>query len=377
MTRTGWAMGSVGVALAVTGWVRVWTPIALLGFGLVVLVVGAVVVRLRPPAITIDRQIEPSRVAKGSTAIALLQLHNRGTRTAPATIGAQQFGPEVVPALLPRLRPGERAVRACRLPTTRRGIFELGPIEITRADPFELVRSTQRQAEAEQMWITPRVVALKPLATGVTQHIEGPSSDTAPQGSITFHRLREYVPGDELRLIHWKATAHTGELMVRHNVDTSQPFTVVLTDLRPERYSADTFETALDVAASVAVSASIGQSPVQLRTTSGAVVGGGRSRDPSELLDHLTAVSPSDIGTLEQSLTALRRERGGTALIIVTGSLVPAELPSVATLRNKFQRIVIVSVVDQITPSPFFSGLSIITASSLDELAALWNLGAS
>jgi uncharacterized protein (DUF58 family) len=371
-------MAVAGVVLAVVGWVGVWPPLAILGIGFVVLVVGAVLVRLRPPAIAIERQIEPSRVAKGSTAIALLQLHNRGTRTAAATIGTQQFGADVVPAILPRLRPGERAVRACRLPTTRRGIFELGPIEITRADPFELVRSTQRQAEREQMWITPRVVALKPLATGVTQHIEGPSSDTAPQGSITFHRLREYVPGDELRLIHWKATAHTGELMVRHNVDTSQPFTVVLTDLRPERYSAETFEIALDVAASTIVGAATGQSPVQLRTTAGAVVGGGRSRDPHELLDHLTAVSASAVGTLEQSLTALRRERGGTALIVVTGALEPAELPSVATLRNKFQRIVVVSVVETPAPSPVFSGLSIITTTDLDEFAALWNLaGAS
>ena len=73
----------------------------------------------------------------------------------------------------------------------------------------------------------------RPLPTGNTRHLEGPSSDTSPQGNITFHRLRDYVVGDDLRLVHWRSSARTGKLVVKHNVDTSQPYTVVLLDQRP------------------------------------------------------------------------------------------------------------------------------------------------
>ncbi len=118
----------------------------------------------------------------------------------------------------------------------------------------------------QRIAVHPRLLALHPLPTGISRHLEGPSSDTSPQGTVTFHRLREYVVGDDLRTVHWPSTAHAGKLVVRHNVDTAQPYTVVLADLDPDRYSAETFEEAIDVTASLVMSMSVGKAPVQLRT---------------------------------------------------------------------------------------------------------------
>ena len=113
---------------------------------------------------------------------------------------------------------------------------------------------------------------------------------------MAFHRLREYVPGDDLRLVHWRSSARSGRLVVKHNVDTSQPFSVVLLDVRPGGYTAESFESAIDVAASVLVSSAAGKAPVELRLTDATLLGGPRVRDvtprpgplPRRSCDHRT-----------------------------------------------------------------------------------------
>ena len=147
----------------------------------------------------------------------------------------------------------------------------------------------------------------------MSRNLEGPSSDMSPQGSVTFHRLREYVIGDDLRTVHWPSTARLGKLVVRHNVDTAQPYTVVLVDLRPEVYSSETFEEAMDVTASVATSLSAGKAPVQIRTTAGERVGGAGQRDPAGLVDYLTDLAPEQrrlvVGADPATAARSRRER--------------------------------------------------------------------
>ena len=58
-------------------------------------------------------------------------------------------------------------------------------------------------------------------------------------GAMDLRALRPYVPGDELRHLHWKATARTGQLMVREYVDPAQPWCVVVLDTRRDVLDAD------------------------------------------------------------------------------------------------------------------------------------------
>ena len=153
----------------------------------------------------------------------------------------------------------------------------------------------------------------------------------SPQGSVTFHRLREYVIGDDLRKVHWPSTARLGKLVVRQYVDTAQPYTVVLVDLRPEVYSPDSFEEAIDVAASVVASMSAGEAPVQLRTTTGERVGGTRKSDPTVLVDYLTDLAPSAEGSLFGRAGGPAPGTGGNALVVVTGA---AQVDSLARGRG-------------------------------------------
>lgn len=374
LTRTGQGALALGTILFAGSMVLAWPAIAVLGAVPLALLVAALAFVLRRPRIRIERQVHPPRVARGQPAIAYLELTNEGRGTIPTTLARQPYGDTSVETLLPRLLGGQRGVRTYRLPTTRRGIYEIGPVEVIRSDPFDLLRVTQRHAGTDRIVVHPAVLPFRPVPSGITRHLEGPASDTSPEGTITFHRLREYTLGDDLRTVHWKSTAKTGQLIVRHNVDTSQPSTVVLLDVRPSSYPGETFELAVDCAASVTVCASAGRSPVQLRTGTGHRVGGARDRDPAAVLDYLTTVALDPLSTLEGELTNLRRERGGTGLVVVTGPPAPEDLAAVARLRRRFGRLVVVAVTGEPVDLPAYPGVTVVTAGTEHELVAAWNL---
>jgi uncharacterized protein (DUF58 family) len=375
MTRFGIGAAAVGVALAVGGWAARWPSVVVLGASMLVLVVVSVVLVARRPRLALDRAVEPPRVEKGTPAVAVVHVTNLSRRTLAPLAIEQRLGDTPVRAVLPRLRRGEQGLRTYRIPTSQRGVYEIGPVEIPRADPFGLCRTVQRMGSPQLIAVHPRLLGMHPLPTGISRNVEGPSSDASPQGSVTFHRLREYVVGDDLRTVHWPSTAHVGKLVVRHNVDTAQPYTVILTDLNPDRYSAETFEEAIDVTASLVMSMAIGKAPVQLRLTNGDRLGGPARRDPRPLVDYLTEVQPDPAGSLDKELVLLRRDRGGTALVVVTGRLDLDSLPMIAALRRRFDRVIVTSIVSRAGRMPVHPGLTIVAAGSAAELAQAWNTG--
>ena len=374
MTIFGAAALLAGLASLTLGLTLDWLSFDLVGLGLLAVVVLGFATVVRPARLAIQREIQPPRVPKGSPAIAFLTFANRGRRTIPVTIATQAFGAQRVRTVIPRLRGGERGTRAYRLPTTRRGIFDVEPVEVTRRDAFELFRRSRKQAEVERIWVYPRVVRLGTLAAGQARNLEGSSSDTSPQGNITFHRLRDYVEGDDLRFVHWRSSARAGRLLVKHNVDTAQPYTVVLLDARPSLYTEEAFEQAVDVAASVVSAAAANKSPVELRTTEGSVLGGPRLRSATPLLDHLTGIEADADGDLRAELARLRGSRGGSSLVVITGEIDRGDLPYVAALRRRYDRLVVVSVDPQRGRVPRFPGLRIIVGADADEVALAWNL---
>jgi uncharacterized protein (DUF58 family) len=374
MTRTGLAALLGGIAVLVLGLTLHWLAFDVTGIALLLLVLACLVNILRPSRLVIERSIQPPRVPKGSPAVAVLSFANRGQRTVGVTVANQPFGDIDVRTVIPRMRRGERGIRTYRLPTRQRGIFDVRPIEVTRRDSFEFFRASRQHGEPERIWVYPRVLGFRTLPTGQTRHLEGPSSDVSPQGNITFHRLREYVVGDDLRLVHWRSSARTGTLVVKHNVDTSQPYTAVLVDQRPDRYTEAAFEEAVDVAASVVVCSSANKAPVELRLTDGTRLGGPRLREPVPLIDHLTGVGPDADGSLQTQLIALRRSRGGTSFVLVTGVLEHTDLPFVSALRRRFDRLVVVSIDPDRGRAPHFEGVRVIVAADADEACAAWNL---
>lgn len=147
----------------------------------------------------------------------------------------------VYPGLRSGLVAGSHSVDiAYRLRARRRGVRPIGPLHVTTTDPFGLARRTQQLGSAAPLTITPALIDLDvledlPGAAGGTMQS---TTDKLGQGADNLVP-RAYVPGDSMRRIHWRASAHRGELMVRQEERESNPEAVVVLDRSVARWSAD------------------------------------------------------------------------------------------------------------------------------------------
>lgn len=373
-----------GIAVAV-GAVLAYTAGLLLGYEELFVFTGAALVALLAgfgwilmrPSLAVSRSIEPQRVQRGDPAIGAVRVTNRSRYPSVAATAEEPCGPVTIGVTIPRLAPGASITRRYRLPTDRRAVIDIGPIVITRADPLRLWRTERRQGSVERLWVHPVVHPLVGLPAGRTRSLEGRSKDTVPHGSVTFHALREYVIGDDLRHVHWKASAHVNQLMVREHVDTSLPEITVLLDTRAQAFEPGEFEEAVEATASVAVAATRAGYPVRLVTTCGRAAGGrGIGADAGPLLDLLAEVELAPGLDLREVVRSLAHERRGDTFIAITGRVDSADFMPVASLSRRYDDAVIALVCADADTRSVAAGTRALVVRAPDsaEFARHWNL---
>lgn len=378
LTPAGIGMLVTAVVLGATGWALGYAELAILSAAAVTGVVLALVAVAVPPRLSVEREVDPLRVPRGDLAVGLVKVRNDGRRPSPAAVATDRVGPTDVVVTLPRLAGGARRTTTYRLPTHKRGVVTVGPLRVERRDPLGLATATVAQGGTRSFIVHPKVLPLAGLLAGRSRSLDGPTAQRAPRGTVTFHALREYVVGDDMRHVHWRSSARTGTLMVKEHVDTSRPETVIVLDTRPASYDAGglAFEEAVDAVASVAVACAKVGFPVRIVTTDGLRIGGRLpGRDPGPLLDKLAVVHLRDTGSLSTTCTALTRERAGDTAVVVSGLTEPADLRSVGALRRRFDRVALVTMrPDQATPpTPRLQGVATIDADDAPGFAAAWS----
>ena len=119
-----------------------------------------------------------------------------------------------------------------------RGIHSIGPLEVTTTDPFGLVRRRIALGRTTPVTVAPAIVDLAPLPSSSGE--AGGTRQTAAlqlgQGADNLV-ARPYAPGDSMRRIHWRATAHRDTLMVRQEEQESSPAATVVIDRALSRWS--------------------------------------------------------------------------------------------------------------------------------------------
>ncbi len=367
LTRVGWATLVGALVLYAAGFALGYPEPVLLAAGAVLALAAALAWTLPRARLVVSREVEPAKVARGDPAVAVLRVGNDGRRALSGLRARDRFGETEQTVALPRLPRGATRIVTYPLPTHARGEITVGPLRLLREDPLGLTRRVGEHGAAATLLVRPRTVALPVLPSGRAHHLEGPSSDTAPSGTTTFHTLREYVVGDDLRHIHWRSSARTGTLMVRRLVDASLPTTTVVLDTRGLVYpDPGAFELAVDAAASVAVAAARAGFPVRLLAGEAApldVKGGGP--DAETVLDRLAVVTMSDAAAPD----LLRAARPGGALVVVTGD--PGQPDRMAGVRRRYDRLVCLRVRPR-EPATSVPGVSVADVTDLDGLASVW-----
>jgi uncharacterized protein (DUF58 family) len=218
-------------------------------------------VALRMPRIRGSRRMRPSILVVGDVGHVDLELRHTGalrsTRFALHERVRRANAPDHVAELIVEpMAAGSTVTASYQLPTSQRGAIEVGPLVAEIADPLGLLHRTRMVAGTDRITVAPRshLLAMPQLGSGpLGRHLLAQARRLGPG---EFHGLREYVDGDEPRTIHWRASARVEHLLVKQfEVEGLRRMLIVL-DNDPSAYAdQDSFERAVTVAASLAISA--------------------------------------------------------------------------------------------------------------------------
>ncbi|MGH9265089.1 MAG: DUF58 domain-containing protein [Acidimicrobiales bacterium] len=335
LTRRGWALTVGGLALAVAGRLLGLLELYVLAAGCWALMGTALLyLALRPADLAARRTLTPARVQAGDESRVELAVTNRGRRPTPVVELRDPVdgGPRRARLLLAPLPPGAQDRATYRIPTERRGVVSVGPLEARRFDPLALSTGARTVAPASELVVYPQVEELLPLPHAPGDDRRGGFRQATAMGATgdDFYALRPWVMGDDLRRVHWPSTARRDELMVRqHDIPWQGRATVVL-DVRAHFHDEDSLEQAVSAAASIAVSSGQGGSLVRLITTDGADSGFGAG--PAHLdavLERLARVEATRGGLPDLPETT------GAMAVIVTADVPAADLSHLARLGGR------------------------------------------
>ena len=115
---------------------------------------------------------------------------------------------------VPRIAAGESRLVTWEATLPRRGRQRLGGVRVTTRFPFGIFLKGSQVAMREEVLVYPAVEPVSSARLGALGG--GGATNTRRRGrGVDLHNLRDYRPGDDPRLIHWKSTAKAGVLTVR------------------------------------------------------------------------------------------------------------------------------------------------------------------
>jgi len=389
VTPLGWVLAIVFVVAVITG----------LAFGLVEAVVVAVLAGLLlvislpflVGAVHFDVgfALDRDRVVAGSQVNADVTVRNTGRRVSlPSTIDIP-VGPGLVEAYVPLLLRGAAHTETISIAAPHRGIIKVGPMTITRGDPVGILKRDVSWPQVETVHVHPVTTPLPPSSAGFVKDVEGQPTRNIVDSDLAFHAIREYMPGDSRRHVHWKSTAKTGTLMVRQFEESRRARIAVVLDVLGEEYgSDDEFELGVSAAASLALQAVRDDRDVLMVTSGMSERRRGRmmsitslpTTTPKKLLDATCAIQLDPRAQRLESVTTLTAQTFPQLSIafLVTGSRVTVDrLRRAAHAFPANATTVVIRVEPGAEPTlRATSDFSVLTIGVLDDLKHLIARGA-
>lgn len=315
LTRSGWGVALTGGVALAGG--RLFGLVELLVIGtalLALLALAAATTALTALRLEVVRTLHPDRVHAGAASRVEVVVRNRGRRRTPVlTLHDGVTGTAGAELLLAPLERNARVRASYRLPTRRRGIITVGPLDVELGDPFGLTQAAVTAAPASTLVVYPAVEEVAPASRSEGGDPHGWRTPGLQSGGDEFHSLRPYVIGDDLRRVHWPSTARRDELTVRQHERHQQGRTTLLLDVRGAVHTDTTFERAVSATASLLIAAAAQGDEVRLVTTDGTDSGYGAGAGAvSAALEYLAEVGTTAAGA------EVRVDHPGTLVALTT-----------------------------------------------------------
>lgn len=345
LTTRGRAFVGSGVVLTLAGIIFGFPDLTRFGVLLLALpLISSALVRTRKTRMRIERHSSPERVAVGQEAHVALSFENVSAGATPLFLAEERLDyvlgdrPRFVVGRIPpgRVRTIDYTVRS-----HLRGRHQLGPLGVQVQDPFGLANRNAVLEGTSTLVILP---AVHPLSSH-RQSGAGIGSEGEQAHLIALHgeddvTIREYREGDDLRHIHWPATARTGDLMVRQEDRPAQRRAIIMLDPRPNAHggsgASGSFEWAVTAVASVA--AHLYESGYAVHLVCVETVADHRAAETlpiDEILDVLAVTTQrDDTGNDEILRTTQTLASGGGLVVAVVGPTDREVTGRVASLRQ-------------------------------------------
>jgi uncharacterized protein (DUF58 family) len=334
---------------------------------LLVLVLGGIDLALAasPRAVTVQRML-PARVRLGESVTSELYLTNTGRRRLVAVVrdawqpsaGAGRNRSRVV------VPPGERRLLSLTLTPFRRGERRVEQVTVRSWGPLGLWHRQATLNAPGHIRVLPPFHSRKHLPSRISRlkELDGRTSVMVRGQGTEFDSLREYVRGDDVRSIDWRATARRNDVMVRTWRPERDRRVVILLDTG--RTSATRIEneprldTAFEAALLLAALTSVAGDRVDFlafdRRVRGRVQGASGAALLSQMVDSMAMIDPE---LIEMDWAAVpgqvRSITSQHALIVVLTSIDAAGastgLLSVLPQLTKRHTVVVASVLDPAT----------------------------
>jgi len=349
-TARGWAAVGVSTALLLLwvgyGEIELMTTAVFL---MAAVLVGVAFVRFASPRVDLRRTLHPPQVHEGDDAVVEVEV-TAARRVRNVALEDIVHGLGVARFAAARTTPGQPLVARYEVMCRQRGIYQVGPAEVSVADPFGLTERRSQTGGIDRLTVYPRIESLTgfPAVRGLDPAVQSTRPTFSPHGGEDFFTLREYVTGDDLRRVHWPSSAKRDSLMIKQLEVPWQARALVLIDTRAGRYPVpEAFEQSVRGAASAVAHLYRGGFSPELWGAERAP--GMRSGNRYiQAMDMLATIDTSNTLDLRRTVTRLRRQGvGGGALVIVTGVPDDGALAAYRILAKDFTRTIVMAVADR------------------------------
>ncbi len=110
----------------------------------------------------------------------------------------------------------QKVIRHYQVLATRRGMFKVGPAQISGGDPLGYITNVHELQETETLLVYPRLLPLDQVGIPSRRPFgDVRSRDRLFEDPMRFAGVRDYQPGDPINRVHWKASAVAGKWQVR------------------------------------------------------------------------------------------------------------------------------------------------------------------